>query len=477
MGELKKKAVSSVVWSAIDRFSSQIVQLAIGIIIARILLPSDYGLIAMIGIFIAIAQNFVDSGFSSALIQKKNRTEVDYSTAFLSNIAISIIAYMILYFSAPYIASFYKIPELELITKIVCLNIVISALGVVQRARLTILLNFKLQAIISLASVIVSGIIAIIMAYKGFGVWALVVQSLISNVITILLLWILSKWKPILSFSKESFKSLFNFGYKLLLSGLLHTIYANLYTLVIGKKFSSDDAGLYSRASSLSQLPSFNITQVMARAIFPIQCDMQDDNEKLRLLFVSHLRMACYIVFPIMVGICAVAKPLVIILLTEKWLPMVPLLQILCIAYMWYPIMLINNQILNVKGRSDYFLKAEIIKKVIAFLILFITMPFGLKYLCYGLIIYSFIDIYVITRYSIKILNIGLFQQFKELFLIIILVFTMGGIAYGSTLIFKNTYMQLITGVFAGGFYFIAMSVVFKLKEFYTAINLIKIKL
>lgn len=463
----KNKIVSGVIWSSIERFSSQMVQFIISILIARLLLPSDYGLIAMLGIFLAIAQTFVDSGFSNALIQKKDKTEVDYSTVFFLNIVISIGAYLILYFLAPLIAFFYKTPELDLLTKVISLNVVITAFGVVQRTRLTILLNFKLQTIISLFSTITSGIIAIYMAYKDMGVWALVTQSIINSLLNNILLWWFSSWKPKFCFSKDSFKAMFGFGYKLLLSGLLHTLYTNLYTLVIGKKFSSVDAGLFNRAFSFSQLPSVNITLTINRAIYPVLCNMQEDDEKLRISFLAYLRMSCFIIFPLMITICMLAKPLVIFLLTEKWEPMIPLLQLLCIAYMWYPISIANNQVVNAKGRSDYFLKAEIIKKIFAFIILFVTMPFGLYWLSGGLIIYSIIDIYIISRYLRNIIRVNFWDQFREILPILMLVASLAIVLYFSLSFFENILVQLILCTFIGITYFIMVCLIFRIKEFH----------
>ena len=371
---LKKQAVKGVVWSAVERFSVQGIQFVLSIVIARLVAPSEYGLIAMLGIFMAIAQTFIDSGFSNALVQKKDRTEVDFSTVFYFNIVVALLVYLILYFSAPYIALFYKEPLLDIITKWVGVNIIISAFSIVQRAKLTIQLDFKTQAKASLISVVASGVLGIFFAYYGYGVWALVTQALLNNLLDTLLLWLFAHWMPKWKFSYQSFKQLFSFGSKLLLSGLLHSVYLNLYTLVIGRKYSATDVGYYNRSYSIAQYPSVNIVMIISRAIYPLQCEMQDDDERLTRSFIQYLRMSCYIIFPLMMGLAVLAKPLVLLLLTERWLPAAKLISILSIAYMWYPVMVINNQILNVKGRSDYFLKAEIVKKVLAVLILVITM-------------------------------------------------------------------------------------------------------
>ena len=352
---IKHQAVKGVMWSAVERFSVQGIQFVLTIIIARLVLPSDYGLIAMLSIFLAIAQVFVDSGFSNALIQKKDRTETDFSTVFYFNIIISVVFYLFLYFSAPYIASFYKEPDLSSVTRWIGLNIIIAGFSIVQRAKLTINVDFKRQAKASLSAVLISGIMGILLAYKGWGVWALVTQTLSNSLLNTLLLWIFAKWIPKWVFSRESFNTLFSFGSKLLLSGLLHTVYINLYSLVIGRRYTSIDVGFYNRAYQFASFPSINIVGIINRVIFPIQCEIQDDNERLKKSFLKYLRISCFIIFPLMIIVAVLSKPLILLLLTEKWLPAAELLPILCFAYMWYPVMVVNNQILNVKGRSDYF--------------------------------------------------------------------------------------------------------------------------
>ncbi|MEG2318320.1 MAG: lipopolysaccharide biosynthesis protein [Rikenellaceae bacterium] len=288
---LKQQATSSVLWSAIERFSVQGAQYIISIIIARLLIPSDYGLIAMLSIFIAISQTFIDGGFANALIQKKERTEVDYSTVFYFNIAIAVVLYIILYLSSPYIAAFYNEQKLDLITKIVGVTLIINSFGIVQQTKLTIALDFKRQAIASLIAVIISGAVGIFMAYEGYGVWALVWHTLLNNLLRVILMWFFAHWHPILSFSINSFKEMFSFGSKILLSSLLHTIYTNLYTLVIGKKFAASELGFYNRASTLAQFPSTNFTNVIAKAVYPIQCRMQDDATELNRLFINNTHL------------------------------------------------------------------------------------------------------------------------------------------------------------------------------------------
>lgn len=473
---LKSQAVKGVVWSAIERFSVQGIQFVLSIVLARLVAPSEYGLIAMLGIFLAIAQTFIDSGFSNALIQKKDRTEVDYSTVFYFNVVISLFIYLLLWLSAPYIALFYKEPLLEIITKWVGLNIVVSALSIVQRAKLTVRLDFKTQAKASLASVIVSGIIGIVLAYQGYGVWALIVQSLLNNLLDTSLLWCFARWMPAWCFSYRSFKTLFAFGSKLLLSGLLHTIYLNLYTLVIGRKYSATDVGYYNRAYSIAQYPSVNIVMIISRAIYPLQCDMQDDDARLSHSFTQYLRMSCYIIFPLMVGLAVLAKPLVLVLLTEKWIAMSELLSILCIAYMWYPVMVLNNQMLNVKGRSDYFLKAEVIKKVVAIIVLLATMPFGVRVLCWGILLYNILDCIIIIYYAKKVIRTSYWLQFKSILPLLVLTIGMGIAVILVSLLLNTAFMKLTCGVLAGIVTFVGLSYCFRINEFKLLLSTIKRK-
>lgn len=472
----KNKVVKGVLWSAVERFSVQGVNFVLGIIIARLLSPGDYGLVAMLAIFMALSQSFIDGGFGNALIQKKDRTDIDCSTVFYFNIALSVLIYLIIYISAPLIASFYNAPQLILIARIIGLTLIINSFGIVQQAIITISLDFKKQAIASLVAVIISGLIGVYMAYNGYGVWTLVIQSLINNILRVCLLWTLSKWYPKFAFSILSFKKLFGFGYKLLLSSILHTVYSNLYTLVIGKKFAPTELGFYSRAYSLAQFPSYNFTSIIERVIYPILCKSQNDDQKLNESFLRYMSMACFVIFPIMIGIAVLARPLIYCILTETWANAVPLLQILCIAFMWDPVMRINHSVINAKGRSDYFLYAEIIKKIAGFAILLATIPFGIKIMCAGLILYSFCDMIIIIYYNKKVTNIGLIKQIKMLFPVITLSFSMGAfiICIGYLTSQISNIMQLVVGCVSGICFYIGISYLFKIKELKTILELIK---
>ena len=403
-------------WSAIERFSVQAVQFIFQIILARLLSPSDYGLIAMLAIFMAIAQAFIDSGFTNALIKKLDRTDKDFSTVFYFNILISSIIYIALYLSAPLIAKFYRTPELTSITRVYMLSLPVIALGAIQRTQFTIKVNFKDQAIASFSGALVGGIVGIILAARRYGVWALVFSSLVTNIVTTISFWIRSPWRPRWEFSLVSLRTMFLFGSKLLFSGLLNTVYMNLYQFVIGRKFSKQDLGYYSRADQFAQFPSSNITGIMQRVTYPILCTMADDDEKLLAAYRQYIKLAAYIVFPLMIGLAAIAKPLIIVILGQKWEFAAVILQIICFSYLWYPIHAINLNLLMVKGRSDLFLHVEIIKKVVGIFILIVVMNFGMEVMAAGNIASSLIALLINSYYSKIIIGYGISKQMKDIF-------------------------------------------------------------
>ncbi len=461
-GAGKNRTFVGVAWSAVERFAVQGINFLLQLVIARLLLPSDYGLIAMLVIFMAIAQCFIDSGFGNALIQKQNRTQTDYSTVFYFNIAVGVAMYLLMVLASPFIARFYEQPILQQIILWSGLSLIINSFAIVQRTILTVAINFKLQAIISVIGVVISGLVALYMAYAGYGVWALVVQSLLNSAIGTLLLWLLVRWHPSWEFSVSSFRSLFSFGSKLLASSLLHTVYTNLYTLVIGKAFNASQLGLYSKASNISKLPSLNITGILNRVLYPVLCEVQDDDRKVTDKFYLYIRLSSLIVFPLMVGLAVVAEPAVLLVLSEKWLPCVPYLQILSIAYMWDPLMGLSCSVLNVKHRSDLMLRAEIVKKVVAIVILVVTIPFGVEIMCYGLLCYSFIDLFIITQYTKRILpEITFFNHVKKILPILLQSLFMGVIVWIWMLMFDNLFVQLFGGVFVGGVVYLTSIFVF----------------
>lgn len=410
---LKEKTLKGVVWSGIERFATAGVNFIIGLVIARILSPNEYGTIAMLAIFMAISQSVIDSGFSNALIRKKDRTELDFSTTLYFNILVSILMYGFLYISAPFIADFYGIKELDNITKVVGLTLILGAFSIVQQSILTIKVDFKTLMKVSLFAAVVSGIIGIIMAVIGYGVWALVGQMLSVSIVRTISLWVVAKWRPTTGFSMNSFKSLFGYGSKLLMAGILETIYRNLYSIIIGKCYQAETLGLYSRGEQFASYASSNITGVIQRVTFPVMAEIQDDTQRLRNAFIKTLRTICFFVFPIMTFILIAAEPLVRLILTEKWINCVPIMQILCISYMWYPVHILNLNVLQVSGRSDLYFKIEVVKKIIGLLILFGTLPFGIIIMCWGRVLYCGIELFINMYYTNRIVKLEYCEQLR----------------------------------------------------------------
>ncbi|EQC1056700.1 TPA: oligosaccharide flippase family protein [Providencia rettgeri] len=412
---LKQKTTSSLKWSAVERLVTQLVQLILMLVLARILGPHAFGLIGMLAVFIAVSQVFVDSGLSSALIRKLDRSEIDYSTVFYFNIGIALACYALLYFCAPYIASFYNQSELTSLTRVLALVIIINSFGIIQRTKLSIEMDFKTQAKASLIAVTISSLTAFCLAYYNFGVWSLVAQTLVYATFNIIFLNILHPWIPNLSFSLESFRNLFGFGSKLMLSGLIDSIYQNIYQIVIGKKFNVLDVGYFTQANQLIQTPATTMTTIIQRVTYPMLSSIQNDQQKLNRAYLLTLRLSAVFIFPLLFGLGTIADPLIPELLGMEWKPAALLASILSIGLLLYPIHAINLNYLQVKGRSDLFLKLEIIKKAIITIILIITIPYGISAICIGIVIQSYIALFINTYYNGKIGNLSGIVQLKAL--------------------------------------------------------------
>ena len=473
---LRKKTVRGVMWSSIDRFTTKGISFVFSMLIARMLLPSDYGVIGMLTVFMAVSQCFVDSGFGTALVRKNDRTETDFCTVFYFNIAVACICYALLFLASPYIARFYNLPLLESVTKVWGLNLIISSLAGIQDAQLTIAINFKSRAKISVITTLFTGIVGLWLAYRGHGVWALVFQTLSSNILRTILLWTIVRWIPKLIFSWQSFKELFSFGSKLLASGLLDTVYNNIYPIVIGKFFSASSLGVFSRADSLAQFPSSNLTGVLQSVTFPVLSTIQDDEVRLSNAYRRFLRISAFVIFPLMVGLSAVADPFIRLVLTDKWEGAIYLLQILCFALMWYPIHAINLNLLQVKGRSDYFLKLEVIKKILGVAILCISIPLGLVAMCYGRVFSSVVCLGINTNYTKKIIGYGFLDQVKDLLHILVHSLVMYGIVLAIVHVMPTLWSQLLVGTLAGIAYYIIGAYLMKFDEVNELLLLIKRK-
>jgi O-antigen/teichoic acid export membrane protein len=462
---LKHKTVKGVLWSGAERFSVQGVNFLVMLVIARILDPKDFGLIGMLAIFMAVAQSLIDSGFSQALIRKQDRSEVDNSTVFYFNIVVSIVLYFILFLIAPLVAEFFNEPLLCRVMRVLCLIVVINSFAVVQRAIYTADINFKVQAKASFIAAVVSGIVGVTMAVTGHGVWSLVWQQLVNAFVNVLMLWMFSTWHPKLVYSWASFRDLFSFGSKLMVSGLIDTIYNNLYQLVVGKVFSATSLGHFTQAKSFTNLPSANITTILQRVTYPVLCTLQDDDEKLRKDYRQLIRLGGFVVFPLMCGLAGVAYPLVEVLLGAKWRFTATLIIPLCFNLMWFPVAAINLNLLQVKGRSDLFLKLEIIKKIIGVTVLVVSIPFGLVFMTYARIFSGMLGLYLNTYYTKKLINVGFLLQMKDLSATFLTSVVMFALVFGTTCLIENVWIKLFVGIILGSLIFVGIAMLYKFPE------------
>lgn len=447
---LKEKTINGTVWSFIDSISGQGITFLIGLILARILTPSEYGVLAIIMIFIAISNSIIDSGFSNALIRKKELKPIDYNTTFCFNVIVSVILYIILYFSAPLISVFFKEKILTSVTRVIGFVLLINAFAIIPRTIFVKNINFRTQTKVSLFSSLSSGVIGIGMALKGMGVWSLVGQQLSRQLLNTIFLFIYSKWKPALEFSYKSFKELFGFGFKLLLAGLINTIYNNIYYFVIGKFYSSSQLGQYTRAEQFNTIFSSNLTSVVQRVSYPVLSTIQDEDERLKQAYRRIIKTTMLVTFACMLGLAAIARPLIIILIGSKWLMAVYFLQIICFAGMLYPLHAINLNILQVKGRSDLFLKLEIIKKIVAIGPIFLGIFYGIDYMLWGSVLTSFFAYYLNAYYSADLINYPIAQQIKDILPTFIVSMVVGGFMWMFSFVNISVYtilpIQLIIG-------------------------------
>lgn len=462
-----------IIWSGVERLSSQFIQFILNIIIARILSPEDYGMIGMLTIFLQICQCLIDGGFSNALIQKTNRTDIDYGTVFSFNITISVLLYLFLFAASPYIASFYGIAQLSSLLRVLGINLIVISLFTVQKTILTINVDFKKQSYASITSGIISGIIGIAAAYNGFGVWSLVIQTLVNSIITCVIFWIISIYNVNIRFcfSKKSFYELGGYGVKLMSASLLHTIYINLYSLVIGKVYSANELGFYTRADQFVSYASSNISSIISRVSFPVLCQKRDIKSNLAISYEQFIKFSCFVIFPIMIFMAFLSKPIIIVLLTHKWLATAPFLVILCIDGLWSPINNINLSLLQAVGRSDLFLRLEIYKKIIAVIILFITLPFGIKAICFGRVFYGLLALVINMRYTQNIINKSVLSQFSCWIKILLIALLSGLCVYCIKIFIISPLLQLTVGLTVGFAIYLILIKTFNIVEFRTLLK------
>jgi O-antigen/teichoic acid export membrane protein len=415
MGHLRQKTIRGLFWNTLDNLLSQGINLIVVIVLSRILGPEEFGIIAMTTIFVTIAQVFIDGGFTQALIRKQNCTNADYSTIFFFNILISIVIYILLFFLSPLIAAFFKEQALIPIIRTIALIIIIGALTVTQQAVLIKQVEFKIQAKISFISVVASGGISIYLAFAGFGIWALVWRILINQIVRSLLLWLYNKWIPELTFCWDSFKEMFGFSYKLTLIYGGYSIYNSVYSAIIGKNYNATVLGLYANASTYSNFCPSIISQGINKVCYPILAPMQNDDIELRKKFGEMLRLFMFLTFFISFTFMAIAEPLYAVVLREKWLPAVPYFQLLTLGYVAGPLHVLNQCLMNVKGKSNLFLKAEILRYLFTIPLLIIAI----KYEIYVLLIVNVLSFWMTflfnASYAGKLINYSAKQQLKSI--------------------------------------------------------------
>jgi teichuronic acid exporter len=471
---LKGAAAKGLFWSAMDRFGGQGIQFVFGILITRILLPADYGLVGMILIFWAVGQTLVDSGFGSALIWKKNPTPADYSTVFYFNVSISLILYLIFYLLAPLIAGFYDEPKLIGLIRVLCLNFILLSFGLIQQVVLQKKVDFKLLSFVNVASSLVAGIVALYMALKGFGPWAIVVQILAKSFVTSLLLWIFNRWRPVFIFDWLSLKELFGYGSKLTAAGLIYTIFQYLYLNIIGKLFPVEALGFYTRASQLQDFPVKTLGSVFNRVAFPVFSAIQDDNERLKNAVRKTLRTMVFFNFPMLLGLVAVADPLIEVVLTEKWLPASGYFKLLCLVGLFYSFQVINGEILKTKGKLDWVLKLEIISKSVMIISILITWRWGITAIILGQMFTALISVLIGSFYVWKIIGYSLWQQIKDVFVYFALAVIMYLLVIFISRFIENPLFSLLAMSISGAVFYFVAAWILKLEEIQEARKILK---
>ena len=463
---LRNKTINGVAWSFFDTAGSLGITFIVGIILARLLSPEDYGLVGIIFIFTTIAFNIIDGGFSNALIRKNEVTEQDYSTMFYTNLAVSVILALALYFCSPGIAYFFHRQELIPLAKALSPILILNGLSFVQRTVLTKQINFKLQTIISITSSLISGVVGIALAFWGYGVWALIWQQLSRQIANTILLWVLSSWKPLMRFSTNSFKEMFGFGWRILLSNLLDSVWKQLNNVVIGRVYSPQTLGYYTRAEQYASIPSSTLTSVMQRVSFPVLSSIQDDKIRLKSAYRNLIKVIMCITTLLMFGLAATAKSVIIILIGSKWQDSIPLLQLLCFSMFMYPLHSLNLNMLQVAGRSDIYLKLEILKKFLAIMPILLGIFVGICSMLYGMIVINIVSFFLNAHYSGTMVNYSSLDQLKDiapsLTISLLTALPMWLLSYLNISIYAVFLLQLIVGIIVA----VSLHELFKLSEY-----------
>lgn len=470
----KKDVLKNFFWRFAERCGAQLVTFIVSIVLARILAPEDYGTIALITVFTTIMQVFVDSGLGTALIQKKDADDLDFSSVFYFNFVVCLVLYGVMFVAAPFIAAFYDDVILTPLVRVISLTIVISGVKGIQQSYVSRNMLFKRFFFATLGGTIFSAVLGIGLAYAGFGVWAIVVQQLSNTTIDTLILWLTVKWRPKKMFSWQRLKGLLTFGWKLLASSLLNTVYNNLRSLIIGKLYSSADLAYYNQADKFPNVIVSNINSSIDSVLLPTMASAQDDHVRVKAMTRRAIKTSTYIMAPLMMGLAFCAEPVVRLVLTDKWLPCVPFLRIFCITYMFYPIHTANLNAINAMGRSDLFLRLEIIKKIMGMTILISTMWFGVTAMAYSLLLSGVLSQIINSWPNWKLLDYSYLEQLKDIMPGIILAVIMGCCVYLISLLGLSSAVTLLIQIPLGAAIYIGASAMLHLESFEYLMGIVK---
>lgn len=458
--------LKSFLWKLLERCSVQVVTFVVTIVLARLLMPEEYGIVALITIFIALAEVIADGGFNTALIQKKDADSVDFSTVFFFSLAIAITLYVLLYACAPFIAGFYNQPMLTPVVRVLSASILFYSINSVQRAYISRNMLFKKLFISALIAVLLSGSVGIYLAYIGYGVWSLVWQTILNQLFTTVIMWFTVKWRPTLAFSRERFYSLFGFGWKIFCTNFIVTLFIRLRAMVIGKVFSPATLAYYDKGNQFPGLISDNVCGSIQTVIFPALSDIQDDKGRVKSMMRRSINTSCLFMFPLMVGLMVCAKPLVVLLLTEKWLGVVPYMQILCLANFFRPITIPNQQAITALGYSGITLKLEIIRKLIDIIILTVSCCLGALAIAWGVVLFNFICIFVNLIPNVKLLDYKIHEQIIDLIPTFIISIIMGASIYWINLLDWSPFLQIFAMTVLGGVIYFTLCYLLKVESF-----------
>ena len=472
--QLRESVFSGIFWKLSERIGAQVVTFIVSIVLARLLEPSDYGSIAMITVFISIANVFVSDGFGTALIQKKDADNIDFSTVFYFNIVFSIIIYIVIFSIAPFVASFYKMDILCPTMRVLGLKLILAGINSVQQAYVSKHMIFKKFFFSTIIGTIVSAVVGILMAIRGFGIWALVAQYLTNSTMDTIILWITVKWRPNLTFSFRRMKGLFKYGWKILLTALIGSIYNDLRNFIIGKKYSSEDLAYYNKGKNFPNLVITNVNTAISSVIFPAISSIQDNRQKVKEMTRRSMKIGTFIIFPIMVGLAIIGKNFIRVLLTDKWIDSTIYLQIACVHLSFMPLQTANTQAINALGRSDITLKLEIIKKTLGILLIIISMNFGVTAIAGSAIIASVCFGIINAFPNKKLLNYSYLEQIRDIGKNLILALIMGIVVYIVGLLPINVIMLLIIQIATGGIFYILLSILTKNEEYAYILNILR---